>query len=167
MSSTESTHTEPSPSDQADRASRVPVRTLEKWAAERLAFREGEGGCTTAVFHFEGSTCMNSGEPFAFVYEVELGPASDGYPIRAMRCRPADGDEGHAGMCRYVAVGEDLLREIEHDQPLLGHPLNDVLTWSFPETTSGCYCQRHVGLRKWGLVLSTIHYALTCNQDYN
>jgi len=165
MSPSKNTCTEQGPAREIDRSYRVPVRTLEKWAAERLAFHEGEDGRTAAAFHFEGSTCMNSGDPFAFVYEVELGPAPEGYPILSMRCRPADGDEGHAGMCRFVAIGEELLREIEHDQPLLGHPLDDVLTWSFPETTSGCYCQRHVGLRKWGLVLSTIHYALARDQD--
>jgi hypothetical protein len=55
---------------------------------------------------------------------------------------------------------EHLMVAIDHDKPLLGHPLNDVLSWQRPTIGAGCYCEPVSRKHKWGLVFETIHYAL-------
>ncbi len=49
---------------------------------------------------------------------------------------------------------------IDHEKPLLGQPLNDVLSWQRPATGAGCSCEPADRKHKWGLVFETIHYAL-------
>ena len=63
-------------------------------------------------------------------------------------------------MCRYMNNAEHLMVAIDHEKPLLGQPLNDVLAWQRPATGAGCYCEPASRKHKWGLVLETIHYAL-------
>ena len=46
------------------------------------------------------------------------------------------------------------------EKPLLGRPLDDVLSWSRPGGGPTCYCEGESRAQKWGLVLETIHYAL-------
>jgi hypothetical protein len=66
-------------------------------------------------------------------------------------------------MCRYMNNAEHLMVAIEHERPLLGQKLNDVLTWQRPLDGAGCYCEPSSRKHKWGLVLETIHYALAGN----
>ena len=40
-------------------------------------------------------------------------------------------------------------------------PLGDVLEWQRPRLGPGCFCEVESREHKWGLVLETIHYALT------
>ncbi len=100
------------------------------------------------------------GRSFVFHYHVKLGPREEGYPIQEQHCHPAPGDEGHTHMCRYMNNAEHLMVAIEHEKPLLGQKLNDVLAWRRPASGPGCYCEPASRKHKWGLALETIHYAL-------
>jgi len=135
-------------------------KALKRWAAERLTLEVHPDGVIDARFRYDGTTCTNMGRPLAFDYRVELGPRDDGYPIREQRCEPASGDTGHTAMCQYIANPAQLMAAIERDKPLLGRPLNDVLSWKRPASPAGCYCEQESRNHKWGLVLETIHYAL-------
>jgi hypothetical protein len=64
-------------------------------------------------------------------------------------------------MCQYIRDGERLLADIDGDKPLLGRPLDEVLSWPRASATAGCYCEPASREHKWGLVLETVHYALT------
>ncbi|HXW06894.1 MAG TPA: hypothetical protein VD833_16800 [Vicinamibacterales bacterium] len=135
-------------------------RALRRWAAERLSLsRVAEG--IEASFRYDGTTCSNMGRPLAFHYRVRLGPIEEGYPIRELACAPAPGDEGYRAMCEYLREAERLLERIREEQPLLGQPLDAVLTWSRPSVGPGCYCDPEARQHKWGLVFETIHFALS------
>ena len=115
-------------------------------------------GSIDALFNYEGSTCSNI--PLRYHYRITLGPRREGYPIRSQQCDPAPGDTGHARMCRFISAPNQLTAAIADEKPLLGQPLNDVLTWSRPTTGAGCYCEPTSRRHKWGLVLETLHYTL-------
>jgi len=36
-----------------------------------------------------------------------------------------------------------------------------VIRWTRPSSPAGCYCEAESRQHKWGLVLETIHYALS------
>lgn len=145
-----------------DRAGNYAVnpKALRRWAAERLRLNSHNDGSIDAEFRYDGTTCTNLGRPLEFRYRVTLGPPEEGYPLRAQECRPSNGDEGHTLMCGYLENGEQLMREIDREQPLLGRPLNDVLSWRPRTGTAGCYCTGEDRLHKWRMVLETIHFAL-------
>jgi hypothetical protein len=153
----------PTPDDAA--ATTMPTyttsaRALRRWAAERLTLVRREDGSVDATFRYDGSTCSNMGRALEFEYAVALGPMADGFPIRSQKCRPAGGD-GHQFMCEYVRAGEAFIAAIDQDAPLAGRPLADVLSWERPALGPGCFCEPASRQHKWGLVLETIHYALT------
>ena len=52
------------------------------------------------------------------------------------------------------------MADIDREKPLLGEPINRVLTWDSPSTVAGCYCELSDRLHKWRLALETIHFAL-------
>ena len=135
-------------------------RALRKWARERVRLAPRADGTLAATFRFDGTTCSNQGRPLAFDYAVTLGTAADGYPILAADCRPAPEDEGHKFMCAYLADAPALLQAIAAEQPLLGRPLDAVLTWSRSPAPSGCHCDAPARAHKWGLALEAIHFAL-------
>ena len=137
------------------------AKALKRWAAERLSISRGVDGHVDALFRYDGTTCTNMGRPLAFDYRVRLGPRHAGYPIEAQTCTPARGDEGHRAMCEYVRRGAGLIHDIASDAPLLGRPLEAVLAWKRPAAGPGCYCESDARAHKWGLVLETIHYALS------
>jgi hypothetical protein len=85
----------------------------------------------------------------------------EGFPIRAQRCAPAPDDEGHEYMCQYMRDGGQLLADIDNEKPLSGRPLHDVLEWTRASSPAGCYCEPASREHKWGLVLETIHWALS------
>ena len=58
-----------------------------------------------------------------------------------------------------------LIDAIAGEKPLAGRPLDDVLGWDRPAIGPGCYCEPSARQHKWGLVLETIHYALTHMPD--
>jgi hypothetical protein len=138
----------------------INPKALKRWADERLALALREDGTVDAMFHYEGTTCSNMGRAIHFEYHVVLGPRREGYPIRELRCAPARDDEGHKFMCEYMVNAEHLMVAIDHEKPLLGRPLNDVLSWQRPAIAAGCYCEPASRKHKWGLALETIHYAL-------
>src|SRR5581483_9355338 len=109
---------------------------------------------------YEGTTCTNTGRPMTFDYQVTLDPR-DGYRIREQRCAPAPDDTGHTYMCRYLDSASELMGAIASEKPLLGQPLSAALKWSRPEIAPGCYCEASSRHHKWGIVLETIHYALS------
>jgi hypothetical protein len=137
------------------------TRALRRWAAERLTLTTNGHGLIEALFRYDGTTCSNMGRPLAFHYRVTLGPRAEGYPIREQMCTPAPGDDGHQAMCEFIRRGDRLLEAIEQEKPLLGRRLDDVLSWTRPAAGPGCYCERDARIHKWGLVLETIHYALS------
>ncbi|HMO85197.1 MAG TPA: hypothetical protein PKC18_09790, partial [Lacipirellulaceae bacterium] len=72
----------------------VNNKALNRWARERLTLDRRSSGAVVARFRYDGTTCTNMGRPLAFEYTVELGPASDGYPVLRQSCTPAEGDRG-------------------------------------------------------------------------
>ena len=146
----------------ASNAYTVNQKALERWATERLRLHRREDGSIEARFHYDGTTCTDMGRPLAFDYAVMLGPKEEGFPIREQHCAPAPGDTGHRAMCQYA---ESLMNSIDHENPLAGRPLADVLSWRRPASPAGCYCETASRDHKWGLVLETIHYALCKRGD--
>jgi hypothetical protein len=143
----------------------VNPKALKRWAAERLTLEQRPDGTIDARFRYDGTTCTNLGRPLAFDYFVKLGRRETGYAIREQRCAPAPGDSGHTQMCQYLADPAPLMESIHREKPLLGQPLDDVLTWRRTPTGTGCYCDPASREHKWGLALETIHYALHQGQD--
>jgi hypothetical protein len=138
----------------------VNRKALARWAAERLKLRRRADGSLDAVFQYEGTTCTNLGRLLTFDYHVTLGPRDEGYPIRAEKCGPTPGDQGHTTMCSYLENPDEVLGAIAGDRPLVGRPLDDVLAWQPPTSAAGCYCTTDDRLHKWRIVLETLHYAL-------
>ena len=139
----------------------VNEKALRRWSSERLTIETLEDGGVAATFRYDGTTCTNMGRPLQFHYHVRLGPRGEGYPILEQSCGPAPGDEGHLAMCRYVSHRDELMASIAAERPLHGRPLGDVARWTRTPSPAGCYCELESRQHKWGLVLETIHYALT------
>jgi hypothetical protein len=138
----------------------INTRALTRWAAERLTITDNPNGTTDALFRYEGKTCSNLGRPILFDYRVQLGSPEKGYPIRQQSCGPAPGDQGHQAMCGFMDNAEQLMAAVETEKPLLGQPLDRVLSWNGATSGAGCYCQASDRMHKWRLVLETIHFAL-------
>jgi hypothetical protein len=136
------------------------VRALQKWSQERLELKIMNDRSVEARFRYEGTTCTNLGRPLEFEYHVKLSPSEDDYRIVDASCAPAFGDTGHIFMCEYLNNPEALMASIAREKPLLGRPLNDVLTWKRQQNPSGCYCAQDSREHKWGLVLEVLHHAL-------
>jgi len=145
----------------ADANYTVSVKALQRWSQERLSLTERQDGRLVAEFRYDGTTCTNMGRPLQFHYHVTLGSREDGYPILEQSCTPAPGDEGHTSMCRYISDREQLMSSIAVERPLHGRPLDEVIRWTRPSSPAGCYCEAESRQHKWGLVLETIHYALS------
>jgi hypothetical protein len=142
----------------------VNVRALQKWSAERLSLNFLPDGRVAAHFRYDGTTCSSLGRPLEFDYFVKLGAAADDYKILETSCAPAAGDTGHTQQCEFLKDATVLTQNIAAEKPLLGRPLNDVLTWTRPANPAGCYCDRERRYHKWGLVLEVIHFALAQRQ---
>jgi hypothetical protein len=136
----------------------VNARALRKWATERVTLTPQADGTIEAVFRFDGTTCSH--QPLAFDYRVRLGGPASGNVILESSCRPAPDDGGHKLTCSYLADGENHLREIAADRPLLGRSLDEVFAWSRESAPAGCHCAPASRAHKWGLALEAIHYAL-------
>lgn len=144
----------------------VNPKALRRWAAERLQLTDHAEG-VDALFRYDGTTCTNMGRPLTFYYTVKLGLREEGYPIRDEWCRPAPGDTGHTHMCQYQTGADTLMAAIASEKPLLGRRLDEVLTWKRDLCSAGCYCEPAARQHKWGLVLETIHYALSQREEKN
>ncbi|MEO5814314.1 MAG: hypothetical protein ABIT20_03430 [Gemmatimonadaceae bacterium] len=138
----------------------VNAKALKRWAAERLSLVTQDDGTIAARFRYEGTTCSNMGRPLSFEYAVTVGTREDRYRILSQECGPTSGDDGYTFMCRYRVNASALMASIDAEKPLLGQPLNDVLSWTRPAAAATCYCEEESRAQKWGAVLETIHYAL-------
>jgi hypothetical protein len=145
----------------------VSARALRKWSNERLHMIFAASGEVEARFLYEGSTCSNLGHRLEYEYLVKLGPVFNGYKILDLSCAPAQGDNGHKQMCEYLQDAEGLIRQMEKEMPLLGRPLDEVLTWVRPINPATCYCDSDSRQHKWGLVLEVLHYALVQHELQN
>lgn len=139
---------------------RTNKKALQRWAKERLSLQTEPDGSVEAVFRYDGTTCTNMGRPLAFLYRVKLGPRAEGYPIREQKCLPAEGDDGHTYMCRFIEDADALMGAIDREKPLNGERLTAVLKWEHELSAAGCYCEAPSRNHKWGIVLETIHFAL-------
>jgi hypothetical protein len=54
-----------------------------------------------------------------------------------------------------------MLETVAAEAPLLGRPLDEVLSWNRPRYPSGCYCNTLARDHKWGLALEVLHFALS------
>ena len=142
----------------------VAARALRKWSEERLELRVLPDHSVEARFRYSGTTCSNLGRPLEYDHCLKLESAEAGYKIVEMSCTPAPGDAGHAYMCAYLSEARLLEQAIALEKPLLGRPLNEVLSWQRQFSPSGCYCDPISRSHKWGLVLEVIHYALVQNE---
>jgi len=138
----------------------VNRKALERWTKERLQLRVNDDGTVDAEFRYDGTTCTNMGRPLTFLYNVQLGTSTEGYPIRMQQCAPAPGDEGHKLMCKFTENEDALMGAIDGEKPLAGEKLDAVLAWRRMPSAAGCYCESTSREHKWGLVFETIHYAL-------
>jgi hypothetical protein len=141
----------------------VNPRALRKWSNERLELTTQPDGSVVARFRYEGTTCTNQGLPLEFVYRVRLSPPHEGYRITEADCSPAPADIGHTRQCEYLNDAVSLMGSIANEKPLLGEPLNAILSWDRPVNPAGCYCDLERRNHKWGLVYEVIHYALVRN----
>jgi hypothetical protein len=143
----------------------INTKALARWSAERLTITNHPNGSIDALFRYEGKTCSNLGRPILFHYQVRLGAKERGYPICDETCGPAPGDQGHQAMCGFMEDSEGLMAAVDREKPLLGEPLDRVLTWDGAATAAGCYCQASDRMHKWRIVLETIHYALAQREN--
>jgi hypothetical protein len=140
------------------------VKALRRWATDRLTLTDQPDGGVRALFHYEGSTCSNMGRAINFDYAVKLSSKAEGYRILEMSCEPTPGDDGYTRMCRYMNNAEHLMVAIDHEKPLLGQPLDDILTLPRPAMAASCLCEPNSRKHKWSIVLETIHMALVTRE---
>jgi hypothetical protein len=138
----------------------VNTRALRKWAQERLQLEIAADGSVSAQFRYEGTTCSNFGRPIHSDYHVRLDSVSRGYRIAEVRYGPASGDSGYTLMCEYLKDPDAFTSLVASEKPLLGRPLDDVLTWARSSNPAGCQCDAGSREHKWGLVFEVIHFAL-------
>jgi hypothetical protein len=139
----------------------VSPDVLGRWSKQRLRLRVLDDRSVEATFRYDGTTCSNMGRPLAFDYSIRLAPPEEGYRVMGLQCAPAPGHEGHRYMCSYLEDPEGIMRAITLERPLLGYPLDAVLKWARRRGVAGCYCAAPSREHKWGLVLETLHYALS------
>jgi hypothetical protein len=139
---------------------KINRKALDRWANERLTITPGEDGTIDVLFKHEGTTCSNMGRPLLFDYHVRLSAPNEGYRILAQECWPTADDVGYQSMCSYLSDPVQTMAAIADEKPLLGLPLDEVLTWQRASTAASCYCDTVNRLHMWGQVLETIHYAL-------
>ena len=133
---------------------------LRKWSKERLRLERLPDGSIKASFRYDGTTCSNMGRPLAYDYQVHLASPAEQYRILELSCAPSAGDVGYQSMCEYLRDASALMGKIESEKPLLGQPLQEVLSWERVSSPSGCYCEPEMRMHKWGLVFEVLHFAL-------
>ncbi|MFA6541095.1 MAG: hypothetical protein WCT99_05785, partial [Bacteroidota bacterium] len=140
-------------------------KALEKWSNERLRLQFNNDDSIEAVFRYEGTTCSNMGRALEFEYRITIGSPENKYKIIFAECSPAPDDTGHTMMCQYLEDPGSLMNAIADEKPLIGKPLNDVLSWHREYHPSACYCRTASRKYKWGLVFEVLHYALTKHES--
>ncbi len=135
-----------------------PVRTLRRWAEDRLRIAPAADDGFAATFSLEGSTCGNVA--FHLQYHVSIGPVASGWILRSLTCQPAPGDTNHREMCVAKTGGPRLAESISWIPPLVGQTLEAALAWQPTTTPDGCLCAETARAHKWRAVLHTLHFAL-------
>jgi hypothetical protein len=135
-------------------------KALETWRKNRLKLDHRPDGKIIAQFHTEGSTCSDMGWPLAFDHTITLAPRDQGYQILATSCTPDEKIPGYRKMCSYIQKQGQQLAIIDEEKPLIGLPLDSVLSWEPTISPDGCYCSRAGRNHKWRNVLQTLHYAM-------
>ncbi len=135
-----------------------PTKALRRWSEQCLELDHRDDGAIDATFHFEGSIC-NGTRVLRFDYQVSLQPSAAGFIIGSAACRRAADDNGSA-MCEYGIHGDQLLKDIEADAPLVGRTLDAALAWDPPVESSACLCRQQHRNHKWRVVFHALHFAL-------
>ncbi|HTV61013.1 MAG TPA: hypothetical protein VMH30_00435 [Verrucomicrobiae bacterium] len=138
----------------------VNSKALRKWSHERLRLEFLPDGAIEARFRYDGTTCSNMGRALAFDYRIKLSSPEDQYTILEAECGPSPEDTGNEYQCESLNDAEALAQSIATEKPLLGRPLDEVLTWQRGYDPSGCFCDTTRRLYKWGLAYEVIHFTL-------
>ncbi len=138
----------------------VNSKALRKWSHERLRLEHLPDGSIEARFRYDGTTCSNMGRALIFDYRVKLSSPEDRYTILEAECGPSAEDTGNEYQCESLNDAEALAQSIATEKPLLGRPLDEVLTWQRGYDPSGCFCDTTRRLYKWGLAYEVIHFTL-------
>jgi hypothetical protein len=136
-----------------------PVRALRRWRDHNLTIEaRADGGCSV-TFAFEGSTCGNIAFPLR--YRVELAAEADGRGLQDLWSESVPYADGHTFMCCWQEDGAAVQRSMATEKPLLGQPLDAVLTWRPSRSPAGCLCAEPSRMHKWQAVLETLHFAIS------
>ncbi len=149
----------PGPSPGAD-AYGYPQKALERWSRDCLTLESLRDGGLRARFQYSGSTCGGAGADIIFEFEVKLGSPSDAHRILEASCAAPIGDERYKRACAYVVDPAALAKRMRDFQPLVGQPLDDVLTWDPDLKMSGCMCSSLDQAHKWRVALQAIHFGI-------
>ncbi|MDQ8204532.1 hypothetical protein [Pelagicoccus sp. SDUM812003] len=136
------------------------TRALRKWADSRLTLQPKNDGGYEAVFAYDGTTCSNMGHPIRYLYRISVAGPENEYKVLAARCHPAEDDFGHEKQCEYLKNASALDRAIAQETPLVGQPLEAVLSWSRPASSAGCFCEAGSRERKWAIAYEVLHFQM-------
>jgi hypothetical protein len=139
----------------------IPESALEKWVGQCLTCLANEGDKRRYRFTFEGSTCMDGGEPYNAHMQVLLEATERGVVVADALIFFAEEDMNAAQkMCEYLNDGEAFFQALQKSPAFCGRTLEEVLAEPMPINPAGCFCTEPMVNHKWRLALSTLHYAL-------
>ncbi|MBT4497721.1 MAG: hypothetical protein HOC74_08365 [Gemmatimonadetes bacterium] len=139
----------------------IPETALGKWADQCLTCLADEGDKRRYRFIFEGSTCMDGGEPYNAHIQVLLEGTERGVVVADGLISFAEEDMDAAKkMCEYLGEGEEFFQALQKAPPFCGRTLEEILAEPMPVNPAGCFCTEPMVNHKWRLALSTLHYAL-------
>ena len=139
----------------------VPEEALRKWAGQCLECVQSGDAERTFRFRFEGSTCMNGGDPFTAELQIRLAREARGMVItEASIAFPAAQMEAAGAMCAFRDRGQVFLDGLRTAPWFCGQTLEEALSRSVPTNPAGCLCTEPMVNHKWRLALCTLHYAL-------
>ncbi len=137
-------------------------RALKKWIVNNLKSTISEDGKIHYTYDYLGSTCKNGGVPFTSILNIKLDKnEKNGIITDAWIDIPEDQMESAEKMCTPVP---DIMNMIKND-PVIGKELEFAIVESIQENFAGCLCGRPHINQKWKIILSTIHYAITREDD--
>ena len=136
----------------------ISEKALLKWSNDRLTMNVLSDGTIFAKFRYNGTTCSNLGHELIFDYHIELSSSEESYRIKSLKCIPVN--NGYTFMCEYSTDENGVMKEIELEKPLIGKPLNEILTWKRNYNPEGCYCKKESRDYKWGIVFEVLHYKI-------
>jgi len=139
----------------------IPESALEKWADQCLTCLADEGDKRRYRFTFEGSTCMDGGDPYHAHMQMLLAGTERGVVMTDGLIFFAEEDMDAARkMCEYLSDGEAFFQALQKSPAFCGRTLEEILAEPLPVNPAGCFCTEPMINHKWRLALSTLHYAL-------